>query len=235
MVGFFAERFMKLDQIDTSRFLEDPKKHFFIEKLIERSKIFNFKIPRVSHKKALIYLVLMYDKESYFRKSIPNFLQRKYEAGITAGFKLQDNNEFSSETEEVMLGFNDDFNRAVVEYVSIFYNLEYAKLIVYELNYYKIIKDSFTKFDIKGNMKNMLDKMSNEISELEEKIFGGQEAINMRKALYEGTARSRLKLRPEDMIDEFAINKLRHLSPWGDYNLDSANVVKFVGDHVPKE
>jgi hypothetical protein len=226
---------MTIENIDTSKFLVDPRKTSFIKTLIKSSIVFDIEIKGVSQIKALTYLILMYDKESYFRKEIKNFLQRKYEAGITSGFALDGEDHFIKEAEDMMLGGNESFNRAVTQYVSMQHSLEYAKLVVYEINFYKLIKDSFSSFDKKGDTKKLIDSISAEINELEEVLFGGKEAINMRRALYEGTARSRLNLRPEDIHEEYAINKLRHLSPWGNHDLSTATEVNFVGDEVPKE
>lgn len=226
---------MDIKNIDTSKFLEDPQKRDFVKNMESRSSAFVFDISSVDYKKSLIYITLMYDKESYFRKGISNYLERKYEAGITAGFVLQPDNQFAKPVESALIGNRDEFNRAIIQYISLQYDLEYAKLVVYELEYYKLLMRAMKEMDRKGDTKKQIDSINNEIRELEKKIFGGEEVINVRKALYEGTARTRLRLRPEDMNDEYAINKLTNLSPWGDYNLDIANVVNFAGDETPKE
>jgi hypothetical protein len=225
---------MKLDDIDTSRFLEDPKKNLFVERMIARSPVFNLEIPRVNKKKLLVYLVLTYDKESYFRKDIKSYLERKYNAGIAAGFSVTDNT-FGKEVEDVLVGENDKFNRALIQYVSLQYDIEYGRLIVYELNYYKMLEQSIKKWDERGNLKSLIEGTAGDIRKLEADIFGGEEVLNVRKALYEGTAQSRLRFRPEDIAEGIIMNQLKDLSPWGDYNLDFANVVTFVGDKEPKK
>lgn len=224
---------MTLDQIDTSKFLVDPKSKDFVKSMHELSDVFDFKLYKANQKKFLVYLTLVYDKESYFRKDVKNFIQRKYEAAVCADLRLNEDGHFAREVEDVIVGQNSEFNRAIVQYVSMQFNLEYAKIVVYEFNLYKKIQESFSKFDDKGLMKNLIDDLSNDISELEKKVFGGEEVTNVRKALYEGTNKSRLNLRPEEMLEEYAINKLRHLSPWGNYDLDQIQV-NFVGDEIPK-
>jgi hypothetical protein len=225
---------MTLDQVDTSRFLVDPKKKNFIDEMVKLSNIFDFSVRGIGHKKLLIYITLMYDMWSYFRRDVKSFPQRKYEAAVCAGFALKEDGTFDDKIERVLVGSDDDFNKAVVQYVSLHYNLEYAKLVIYEYNYYKLIHKSFSQFDDRGNMRKLIDDLSNDINALEVKIFGGEETMSARKALYEGTSRSRLNLRPEQMVEEFAINKLRHLSPWGNYDLSRAAEVNFVGDSLPK-
>ena len=224
---------MILKDIDTTKFLVDPKSKAFIQDLLDISKIFDLKINGVSRKKILVWMALVYDKESYFRKDVKNFHQRKYEAGVCAGFKLKEDNTFDERIEKVMVGESDDFNRCVVQYVTMHFNLEYAKLVIFEYNFYKLWQRSLAKFDDQGKMKTLMDELGDSINELEVKLFGGQETMNAIRALYEGTARSKLNLRPEQMESEYNANKLLGLNPWGDYV--PSTEVNFVGDEIPKD
>jgi hypothetical protein len=223
---------MTLNDIDTSKFLEDPKSQSFVENMIKRSKVFDLHIAKLKQKTILTYLVLVYDKESYFRKDIKSYLERKYKAGILVGFHMSDG-RFDKEVEEVLIGENEDFNRALVQYISLQYDVEYGRLVVYEHNYYKMLDTAIKKWDDKGNLKSLIEDTANDIRKLEIAIFGGEEIINTKRALYEGTAQTGLRIRPEDIVERISMNQLEDLSPWGNYNLSSANVVKFVGDKQP--
>jgi len=224
---------MTLNDIDTSRFLCNPRKADFVENMKNMSNVFDLNISRVNTKKLLIYIALMYDKESYCRKEIKRYLERKTKSAILAGFVLNDDGMFSREVENVLVGQNNSFNKAVVQYAVLQFDIEYAKLVVYELNLHKLLISSMGKWDDKGNAKKQMDDLSAEIAGLELKIFGGEEVLSMRKALYEGTTRTRTKLKPEDVLDEYKIHQLKDWSPYGKgYEIEN---ITFVGDQLPKE
>lgn len=224
---------MNLKDINTSRFLADPNKDDFVDRMTEMSPVFNFNISRVNHKKALTYIALMYDKESYFRKDIKRYLERKYKSGIAAGFSVDDDGTFHEKAvEKMLLGGFDDFNKAVVQYAVLQYDLDYARLVVFELNLHKFLLKAMTKMDEKGDLKKQMDALTKDINDIEKRIFGGDETINMRKALYEGTSQTRLRLRPEDALDEFKVTGLADWSPYGKgYKPEG---IKFVGDTIPE-
>jgi len=222
---------MNLKDLNTTKFLVDPNNQAFVRKMIALSHDFDFLIPRVDKKKALRWLVLMYDKNSYFRKDINNFLQRMYEAGVTAGFSRDGEGKFSKDVENFMIGENDDFNKAVTRYLIAQYNVEYVKLVAYDFNYYKLYKASIKSWD--KDMKKLMDDMMDDINELHEKLYGFDAPENMRKALYERTDASKLDIRPEAMAEKFMMNGLIDLNQWGDYDLTQVGV-NFVGDELPK-
>ena len=225
---------MNLEDINTSKFLVDPKSDHFVDKMKKLSDVFDLDMSDFSIRKGLTYITLMYDKNSYFRKEIRDFMNRKFEAGMAAGFKLQENKMFPRKVEECMIGVHPSFNQAIIQYAAMQYDMKFIKLISYELNFYKLARDSFMEYDDIGKIKKTMDELSNDIERLQVEIFGGKETDDLIRMLYQGTASIRLRLRPEDMVDEFGINKLRYMTPWGNYNLDNANVVNFVGDKIPK-
>jgi hypothetical protein len=221
---------MTLD-IDTSRFLVDPQSKTFLKDMKALSDVFDME----STRKALIYITLMYDKESYYRKEIGNLMDRKFACGEAAGFPLQDNERFNEIVEEAMLGKHASFNKAVVQYAAMQYDLKFIKLISYELNFYRFNTTYMSIGDKDGKIKRQINELEVEITALQREIFGGDETKDLLKALYQGTAASRLRIDPEGSMDEFSVNRLAYTTPWGNYKLDKANVVNFVGDSVPKD
>jgi len=228
---------MDLKNLDTSKFRFDPKKPSFEEDLIKESKVFDLSLKGVNRKKALIYIVLMWDINSEIVRSGKEYVVRKYEAGTAAGFNLHEVDSstgkrlvFSKTAEDLFIGENDRFNKAVIQYVSLMHSPEYTRLVVVTHHYNKMASESLKSMSDKDNtfMRNMLD----DINTLEQKLFGGEEVFNVKKALYEGTGRTLVKLRPEDEVDEFAINGLRFWSPYSDYMPEPLH---FVGDKVPED
>jgi len=230
---------MLLKDIDTSKFLVNPKNPEFKQEMIKLSNVFDFswggpnRLKAVSHTKALTYIALVYDKNSYFRKDIKKYLQRKYMAGEVAGFVIKEDGTFKEgAVENALIGENEYFNKAVIQYAVLQYDIEYAKLVVYELNLHKLLLEAMNAWDKKGDAQKQIETLSSEIAALELKIFGGEETLTARKALYEGTARTRVKLRPEDVQKT---SKIRALQDWSPYGKDYIpEMIKFVGDKTPK-
>ena len=216
---------MELKLLSTNKLLFNVKEKGFAKKMIERSPVFDF-----NDDKILIYIVLVYDLNSEIRRNIKEYLRRKTEAGEAAGF-LRDEKTgfFEKRIEDMMVGENDQFNKAVVQYTSWMFERNYKHLVVLEFNYHKLAIESMKKWDSKSNT--LIMDMKNEMDVIEKGLFGGEEVMNMRRALYEGTDRTRLRLRKENEIDEFELNGLTDWSPYGDYK---PYKLTFVGDVIPK-
>jgi hypothetical protein len=215
---------MNLDKITVKGLLFNPKEKDFDKSMIKRSEVFNFKDERIN-----AYIILAYDLQSEFRRNISEYLRRKTEVGDIVGFK-RINGYFEKKIEDMLVGQNEQFNKAVVQYVSWMFDREYKHLVVLEFNYVKLALRSFTEWDTKIN--ELMTDMKKEMEVIETKLFGGEEVTNMRKALYSGTERTRLRIRVEDVLDEFKINGLEDWSPYGDYKPEP---IKFVGDKIPKK
>lgn len=228
---------MELKHLDTSKFRFDPKKPTFEEDLIKESKVFDLSLKGINRKKALTYIVLMWDINSEILRSGKDYIVRKYESATAAGFNLHEVDTstgkrmvFSKAAEDLFVGENEHFNKAVIQYVSFMHSLEYIRYVVLTYQYNKLAQESLKSMSDKDNtfMRNMLDDMR----ELEKGLFSDEEVKSVRKSLYEGTSRTLLKLRPEDEVDEYAINGLADWGPYSDY---IPNKLYFVGDEIPKE
>jgi hypothetical protein len=227
---------MRLEDIDTSTLFVDPKSPNFLERMKSISPAFDFTIDKVNTKKLLTYIVLMYDKNSWLRKNEKKYTKRKFEAGEAAGFKLHEDelsNRFFHETvEDVIVGQDYKFNKAVIEYVSLMFDKEYTRIIVLDHNYNKKSEESLKSYDNKKH--ELLSNIIDELNTLEEYVFGGKEVVNMRKALYEKVHIDRIAwLRPEGIVDKFKKDGLEGLSPYPEgYKPDE---LTFAGDSIPTE
>jgi hypothetical protein len=217
-----------LSKINTSRFIFDPKKNGFELEMVDRSYVFDLESER---KQWLTYITVVYDLNSEIRRNTREYNQRKIEGAQIAGFNMVDG-EFQKGVEDVLLGKNEDFNRAVVQYVYYNYNNDYKLLYVLEESYNRAIFDQGSKLKVvsEKDRKNLTETKL-QIEELEERLFGGHETLDMRKALYEGTENIRTRmLRKEGEMEEYEINGLDGFSPYGKYRPEK---LTFVGDRIP--
>jgi hypothetical protein len=213
---------MELKQLNFSKTLFNPLIKGFDDEMIKRSKVFDMGDPRI-----LTYIILVYDLQSEYRRNIKEYLRRKTEAGMSAGFKMKDG-IFDRKIEDMMVGESEQFNKAVIEYVSWMHERNYKHLVVLEFNYHKLAIESMKTWDKKR--MDLMTEMKDEMEKIELVLFGGEEVQNMRLALYAGTERTKLRIRKEDELEEFELNGLRDWSPYGDY---IPQKLKFVGDYIP--
>lgn len=219
---------MDLKSVNTSKFLCDPKSKTFYKDMVAKSTVFDLGDERV-----LTYITLVYDTASEVRRNYKEYILRKIQAAETAGFSRdKGTNRFDKQVEDMLLGEISDVNRAIVQYVYFMFSNDYKLLYVLEEKFneatdqHSTLKSGFTSKDQK-----LLTDMKDQIEELEAKIFGGAEVINLRKALYEGTDNARVRIRKENEMDQFEKDGLDSWSPYPNYRPEK---LKFVGDVIPK-
>lgn len=222
---------MELSRISTKRFLVDPKKKNFIEALIKISPVFDINIPRVSKKKSLVYMTLMYDVNSELQ-NIKEVKRRSYTAAETAGFVTDKDGRFSEEVLSMLIGRCAIFNKAMIEYVSRTSNPLWKHRVVTEFQYNRLADESVDPqkgFD-KDTFK-LLDDLRKKIGELDEQIFNGQTLPDIKKSFYDGLAKSVDSLRMEAVNETYAENGLVEWTPYPNY---THRKVKFVADEIPE-
>ena len=220
---------MDLSNIVTLKLLFDPKKEGFEQEMIDRSPVFDIK--SIDRRKALTYIILAFDINSEVRRNQRELLQRKSIAAQIAGFKTT-NNFFDEDAEDMIVGENDEVNKAIVEYVYLMFNNDYKLLYVLEERYnetmalYKTTARAFSEGDRKH-----LTNMKEQIEEIESVLFGGTEVLNVRKALYEGIDGARLRIRAEDRVENKKLDPtLDIFNPFPGYKTPK---LRFAGDKIP--
>ena len=222
---------MNLENINTSKCIVDPKDKDFENKMTEKSDI--FRLPK-DRKRLLAYLVLVYDIKSEIRRNHPELTQRKIIAAEAIGFERnKETGHYDPYIEDCLLGKNDDFNRAICEYLYFNFNNDYKLLELLIDKYDYAIEDQRRKMQVlKDSERKNLQNMKADIEELEHKVFGGEETINLKRMLYEGVDNMKDPLpRKENEMDEFERDGLMSRSPFKNY---IPAPLKFVGDKVPK-
>jgi len=173
----------------------------------------------------------MYDLNSEIRRNFKDYNNRKFEAAKIAGFEVEEG-RFKKDVENTLLGEDENFNKAVIQMVYYSFNNDYKLLFILEEQYNKSMSEYSSKIvDFDEKSRKLLTTMKEQIEEIENKIFGGGETINLRKALYSGIDSTRSRLpRKENELIEFEENGLIDYSPYGSYQ---PSKLKFVGDRIP--
>ena len=227
---------MTIDDLNTSKFKFDPKSPNFVKNL-ESFEEFQVNPPRgYSRKKLFTYIALMCDPQSDIRKTYSHYGTRKREAALCAGFSLQDDGKFNTSLENLFIGKNPDFNKALVKYLSFCYDPSFARINIYQQVLYISLQNALNGDNAAIKVvETLTDKLKNE----ENFIFGGEEITAMREELYKVSEQKELLVKPEDIAQGLAEGKnFAEFSKYGkDYAEEFAGTthLKFVGDEEPEK
>lgn len=219
-----------MNNYDTSRMYFDPKSEGFIKKM---NKFPEFKLKSLEHdrEKYLVYIAMMYDKNSELSKNTEyTYWQKKKIAAELAGFKME-NGRFEEDVEEALLSNNEDFLTAMVRYLRFQHMPKFT-----QLKYYEMLHDQMAISAIEDrNTKAMREatELTTVIANLTEEIFGGEETLKAVEKLYEDIDEIDINsIRPEGVAKEIEKgNKLEENSPYPNYK--KTNDLKFAGDDIP--
>jgi hypothetical protein len=175
----------------------------------------------------------MYDPASELRRNVSNLAQRKTLAALASGFSLDADNKFPKEIEDVLVGVDANVARMIAEYCYLSHGLDFIVYTSYNRIFTEVIAMSFKQDKAKDSIA-LIGKLKSEIEEVERKIFGGDEVLLMRKALYLSSKKMSLGLQMEDIIDR--IEKGENLDDLNPYpNNYTTAPLKFVGDAITEE
>lgn len=182
----------------------------------------------ISKEQVVAYIILMYDMNSPLRKEIPYFNQRKLMAAELAGFKKDKDGKFKADYEAIILGQNGLSESAISKYIRLFASPKYLALVYYwsilSLEFSNITSASESK-DLKNTIAN-IEKLEAKINECTDILFGGDDTMNIKRALYESVEKENLKLTPEAIANADDIDDLIG-NPYGeDYKFEK---IKFKG------
>lgn len=221
--------------MEFERCLYDPFRKDLVSKMESDYEEFRLNFGNLQSRKeeVLRYIIIMYDLKSPYRQMYPDHMDRKREAALRAGFALGVHKTFSNWVEDMLVGQNEEVNVAIVKYLMLF---GIPELTALEGCISQFVAESEKMMKRKGDMKTyQLQKaLMHDMDRYENKIFGGQEALDMRKALYQNLEQRRRAVRPEDIAKRLKDNpsdKLDDFSPYGeDYQVEP---LKFIGDEPP--
>ena len=217
-------------EYDFSQCLYDPTDKQLAKK-IEKLEEFKEPLGAMERHRMNIYrfIIIMYDMKSPFRMLYPSINERRREAAREGGFQLNRNGVFPADIEDVILGVNEVVAKMVAGYIMQF---GIPELVALEGCMSQFLEESEKLIRRKGDMNTykLQKALMEDIKEYELNIFGGQEILEMRKALYQSLESKRRAPKPEEVakrLQENPNDKLDDFCPYGDYNVDK---LKFIGD-----
>jgi hypothetical protein len=222
---------ISLEELETSRFFFDPNHPKFAQNLHKKNKVFAFEDNAVSNSTALKYIALLYDPESELRKNISHYPIRKRIAAKMAGFKTDSMGKFEKNVEEMLVGNNKYVNRAVAEYCFMTLNIYYVAHAAYVDMYFRALADSAGVYD--KDTRQALDDLQKKILAHDKLILGGDEVVEMRKALYALSKKIELDFTPEGVVRKLESGD--DLGEWSPYGKEyKVKKVKYAGHAIPK-
>ena len=152
--------------------------------------------PEIDNEKVMQFIMLVYDKNSPYRKKFPDVLKRKIEVAHDVAFKITDGGVFESATEDFLKGKNRIVNRKIVEYVRLHRNFKYSFLVSMENAYYNLMLEI-----LGGDTKNVMKakELRDELEESVMEIFNDDTNSFIKDELLRYMETERLELRPEDI------------------------------------
>ena len=207
---------MELSEVFTENFYQNPKSPDFVKQLESASEYFKADLPKgVNKKKYFTFVALMLDPSSELKKNITSLPQRKTLAALAAGFTLDSDNKFTPDIESVLVGANMDAARMQSEYAMLSMGMDFAAYTFYTRIFVELVAMSHQ--NAKKDTVLLIGKVRDETEKIERKIFGGDEVLQMKKALYLSSKSMSLNLQMEDIIDRIAQgDDLSEFNPYPD-------------------
>ena len=167
--------------------------------------------------KLILYTIYVYDPHADLLKLFPtDFNRRKREAALKAGFTFNNEDTFDIWVEDCIVGANDNYNSAIVTFVTRFNISDLPSYVMYRQVFFSEFSAAMGAKDSKEKKAAMdnAEVARKQLQELEKKLFTDEETINVRNALYVLAERHKLNLRPEDKAKEIETKTLNISDPY---------------------
>lgn len=217
---------INLDEINTEKFYFNPKTPDFIKKSYKYSE-FDLKEFGSMRENLLIYIIILYDKHSPIRqdKDMP-FMQKKRYAAELSG--LMERGKIKEGIADVLLGANDEFNKALAKYLTFQHSTLHTRISILELAQEKAILNTM-KLGDERSIKLSL-QTTKDLEEALNEASGGDEWHKMKEAIQTEAGKITDGLRVEDMVEKEKEGKIESAYP-NDYNPDD---IKFLSHKKPE-
>lgn len=153
------------------------------------------------------FIVLMYNFNSENRKKYQDYMERKKECAIQAGFEFDET--FEPEVEEMLFGQNDTANRLIIDYVISLGSPDLTRYVAFQQMLSTQVTQSMRETDEKSVkvVRENINNISEDLKEIEVNLFGGSDQ-SLRKSLYASMV-DKLRLRPEHVAKDIADKNLK--------------------------
>jgi hypothetical protein len=164
----------------------------------ELNKIKEFKASAgegLDNDKVNLFVLLMYDKGSPYRKKYMDILKRKIEVAHDVGFDVIEGGVFDSPVEDMLKGRNTILNKKIVQFVRMHRNYKYSYQVSVEATYANLMLD-IQSGDTKGIKT--LGELRNELEENLLEMLNQDNNPYLKDEILRYIEDERLALRPED-------------------------------------
>jgi hypothetical protein len=229
---------MNIKDLDLRKLPFNPMSNWFVRDI--EAKIPGLKRDFVLPGKKAVYtfIVLLYDPRSPFAEMKDIGLwAKKYEAGEASGFRTVEKDGktyFESCYDGLLLGKNEEFVNAVVDYVAYVHNPVWTEIVYLSEMLLKYTLDALGGRTGDVNEIKSVSLINNRLDQLSDRVFGLSEETELfKQKLYYRVEETRLKLRPEDYASRLLTgSKLEEDNPYGDYQIEP---IRFVGNATPED
>jgi hypothetical protein len=215
---------MNIEDIDTSRFLYDPKD----EKSWKELKRFKeFKEHTTSLKTIVPYIIFMYDPANKeLDRDYPYLPQRKMKVAEMVG--MVSKGRVPKHIEEILIGKNTQVNAMIVRYLELSGNPDISMLATYK-EIYSALNKSAMEGEHSQQLIKSIDLVNETIKDLQERILKGKDETDLRAELYITIEGKGLGLRVEDIAEKLLKGEdiFPEANPYGNYKPQK---LKFVDD-----
>lgn len=152
------------------------------------------------------YVRLMYSTDAESKKRYPDYMDRKREMAIQAGFEFDET--FSEDVENMLIGKDEDVNKEIIDYVISLGSPDMIRYVAFQQLLATQGAQSMSETDEK-KIKTVVDninKLSEDLKQLEFNLFAGTDN-SLRKSLYSSQV-NKLRLRPEHVAKMIADKNL---------------------------
>ena len=150
----------------------------------------------LDNNKVNLYVLLMYDKGSPYRKKYTDVLKRKIEVAHDVGFEVVEGGIFDSVVEDFLKGRNAIVNKKIVQFVRMHRNYKYSYQVSIEATYANLMLD-IQSGDTKGIKT--LGELRDELEENLLEILNQDNNPYLKDEILRYIEDERLALRPEDI------------------------------------
>jgi len=165
----------------------------------ELGKIKEFKASAgegIDNNKVDLYVLLLYDKGSPYRKKYTDILKRKIEVVHDVGFEINPDGTFESVVEDFLRGKNLVVNKKIVAFVRMHRNYNFSYQVSVETAYANLM------LEIQGGETKSLKSLADMRDDLERNLtemLGQDNNPYLKDEMLRYMEESRLELRPEDI------------------------------------
>lgn len=149
----------------------------------------------IDNDKVNLYVLLMYDKNSPYRKKYQDVLKRKVEVAHDCGFSVIEGGVFESPIEDILKGRNDIVNKRIVQYVRLHRSYNYSYQVSVETAYANLMLE-IQSGETKGlkSLSDMRDDLERNLTEM----LNEDNNPYLKDEMLRYMESERLALRPED-------------------------------------